>query len=78
MTRDLIVSDETELWKIKDIPSCLGGSGEAIKYFVENVLFKHPNWRILLRNLSNIYVLVACNSSCLKVKKTWKDLIIQK
>ena len=55
MTRHWIVND-TRLWKIKDIPSRMVRSGEAIKYFVENVLFKHPNWSILLRNLSNIYV----------------------
>ncbi len=77
MTRDWIVNDMC-LWKIKDIPSWMGGSGEAIKYFVENVLLKHPNWRILLKNLSDIYVLMANIGSqkCLKEgEKSWKEIM---
>ena len=41
--------------KIKNVPI----SGEAIKQFINNVVYKHPNREVLLKNLSDIYVLVA-------------------
>ena len=54
MSKDWIIND-AYFGKIKDLPIM----GETIKQFLDDVVYKHPNWSILLQNLSDIYVLVA-------------------
>lgn len=51
---------------------------EAIQHFLENVVYNHPNKAIMLRELSNLYVLVAKKSQCnylRKEEKGWKDIM---
>lgn len=54
MSKDWIIND-AYFGKIKDLPKM----GKTIKQFLDDVIYKHPNWSILLQNLSDIYVLVA-------------------
>lgn len=52
--------------------------GESIKQFIDDVIYKHPNWSILLKNLSDIYVLVASHSAQTFLRddeKSWKDFM---
>jgi hypothetical protein len=52
--------------------------GESIKQFMDDVIYKHPNWSILLKELSNIYVLVASHSAQTLLQdgeKSWKDFM---
>ena len=55
--------------------------GESLKEFVDNVIYKHPNWNTLLPELSNIYVLVAIKDAeqCLREgEKSWEDIMGEK
>jgi len=73
MTTDWIINDAV-LGKIKDIYI----DGDAIKEFIDNVVYKHPNWAVLLKNLSDIYVLVAYFGSQKYLKdgeKSWKEIM---
>ena len=73
MSSHFIIND-TYFGKIKEVPI----SGETIKHFIDDVLYKHPNWHILLKNLSDIYVLVASLSAQKLLKDsdiTWKDIM---
>lgn len=73
MSSHFIIND-AYFGKIKELPI----SGETIKHFIDDVLYKHPNWRILLKNLSDIYVLVASFSDQKLLKdseKSWKDIM---
>lgn len=73
MSKDWIIND-AYFGKIKDLPIM----GETIKQFLDDVVYKHPNWSILLQNLSDIYVLVASfdAQSCLKDgEKTWEQIM---
>tara|TARA_Y100000816_G_C26066108_1_gene560301 strand:- start:131 stop:724 length:594 start_codon:yes stop_codon:yes gene_type:complete len=52
--------------------------GESIKQFIDDVIYKHPNWSILLKELSDIYVLVASHSAQTLLQdgeKSWKDFM---
>ena len=72
MAKEWIIND-ADFGKLKDILD-----GDAIKQFIENVVYKHPNWSILLRNLSDIYVLVANFNSQRYLKdgeKSWKEIM---
>ena len=53
MSKEFIIND-AYFGKIKDLPI----SGETIKQFIDNVVYKHPNWDMLLQNLSDIYICV--------------------
>ena len=66
MSEHWIINDSA-LGKIKDVPI----SGEAIKHFVNDVVYKHPNCETLLKNLSDIYVLVASFGS----QRLWKEIM---
>lgn len=44
---------------------------EAIQHFLENVVYVHPNKGVLLRNLSDLYVLVARKED----KKDWENIM---
>ena len=60
--------------KLKDIYI----EGDTIKQFIDDVILKHPNWNILLKNLSDIYVWVACFHSQTYLKpgeKSWQDIM---
>ena len=73
MSEHWIIKDSV-LGKIKDVLI----SGEAIKHFVNDVVYKHPNWGILLKNLSDIYVLVASFGAQSLLKdgeKSWKEIM---
>jgi len=73
MSKDWIIND-AYFGKIKDLPIM----GETIKQFLDDVVYKHPNWSILLQNLSDIYVLVASlNAQCLLKdgEKSWKEIM---
>ena len=73
MSKDWIIND-AYFGKIKDLPIM----GETIKQFLDDVVYKHPNWSILLQNLSDIHVLVASfdAQSCLKDgEKTWEQIM---
>lgn len=73
MSKDWIIND-AYFGKIKDLPIM----GETIKQFLDDVVYKHPNWRILLQNLSDIYVLVASlDAQCLLKgnEKSWKEIM---
>ena len=73
MSKEWIIKD-AEFGKIKDIYI----EGETIKEFINNVIYKHPNWSILLKNLSDIYVLVASLGSQNYLKnseKSWKEIM---
>jgi len=53
-------------------------NGEHIKQFIDDVIYKHPNWHILLKHLSDIYVLVASHSAQTLLRgdeKSWKDFM---
>ena len=55
--------------------------GESLKEFVDNEIYKHPNWNIYLPKLSNIHVLVAnkCFEQYLREgEKSWKDIMGEK
>lgn len=55
-------------------------SFEVICDFIENYIYKHPNKRLLLANISNFYMLIAAKHSenFLKVgEKTWHDILSQ-
>lgn len=76
MSKHWIINDAS-FGKIKD--QCI--SGESIKQFLDDVVYKHPNWDNLLQNLSNIYVLVASLGSqdILKDGETsWNDIMEKK
>ena len=73
MSKHWIIND-SYFGKIKDLTFL----GESIKHFINDVVYKHPNWDILLRNLSDIYVLVAsfANQKLLKDgEKSWKEIM---
>ena len=73
MSEHWIIND-AYFGKIKDVPI----SGEAIKHFINDVVYKHPNWTILLQNLSDIYVLVASFGAQTYLKdgeKSWKEIM---
>lgn len=73
MSKEWIIKD-AEFGKIKDIYI----EGETIKEFINNVIYKHHNWSILLKNLSDIYVLVASLGSQNYLKnseKSWKEIM---
>ena len=77
MSKEFIIND-AYFGKIKDLPI----SGETIKQFIDNVVYKHPNWDMLLQNLSDIYiymcVLVAsfdAQTYCRDGEKTWKEIM---
>lgn len=60
--------------KIKDIPI----DGDTIKQFIDDVILNHPNWAILLKNLSEIYVWVAWFDSQKYLnpgEKSWKEIM---
>jgi len=74
MSTEWVINDAI-FAKIKDLPY---SPGEAIKQFVDNVIYKHPNWQILLCNLSDIYVLQALFGSeqyVRKDEKGWKEIM---
>jgi len=76
--KDYKVIMEADLRQIKDFPLI---NGETIKQFIEDVVYNHPNWSVLLRNLSDIYVLVAnlyeeCDLE--DGEKTWKEIMKKK
>lgn len=61
--------------KIRDVP---GVNSEVLTQFIENVVYKHPNCELLLRQLSDIYVLVASIDAQIykrEGEKTWKDIM---
>ena len=73
VSKEFIIND-AYFGKIKDLPI----SGETIKQFINNVVYKHPNWDMLLQNLSDIYVLVAsfdAQTYCRDGEKTWKEIM---
>ena len=73
MAKEWIIND-ADFGKLKDILI----DGDAIKQFIENVVYKHPNWSTLLQNLSDIYVLVANFGSQTYLKdgeKSWKEIM---
>lgn len=73
MSKDWIIND-AYFGKIKDLPIM----GETIKQFLDDVVYKHPNWSILLQNLSDIYVLVASLDAQRLLKgneKSWKEIM---
>ncbi|MBT7243707.1 MAG: hypothetical protein HN879_09850, partial [Flavobacteriaceae bacterium] len=73
------VIDKAYFRKIKDF--CHQIKGETIKQFIDDVVYKHPNWNILLQNLSDIYVLVANLRDECDLKdgeKTWKEIMKKK
>lgn len=68
------IIDDAQFGKIKDLLL----SFESLKQFIDDVIYKHPNKNILLKNLSNIYVLVAMHGSYNYLKPggiTWKEII---
>jgi hypothetical protein len=73
-TDDLIIID-AYFGKIKHLPML---PGEVIKQFLDDVVYKHPNWNMLLANLSDIYVLVASFAAQKYLsdgEKTWKQIM---
>lgn len=73
MTRDWIIND-AYFSKIKDSPI----SGDALKHFIDTVINKHPNYTKLLKNLSDVYVLIGdYNAQCYlrEDEKTWKEIM---
>lgn len=53
-------------------------SEEAIKQFINNVVYKHANSSVLLKNFSYIYVLVASYNEQKLLRdgeKTWKEIM---
>ena len=77
LTDEYIIND-SYLGKIKDVPV----TPNCLKQFVDDVIYKHVNWGVLLPKLSEIYVLVACIHSQKYVnvnegEKTWKEIMNQ-
>ena len=73
MSKDWIIND-AYFGKIKDLPIM----GETIKQFLDDVVYKHLNWSILLQNFSDIYVLVAsfhAQRYCKDGEKTWGQIM---
>ena len=73
MENNFVIND-ADFGKIKNLYL----EEESIKQFIENVVYKHPNSRILLQNLSDIHVLVANIGSEKYLKndeKSWKDIM---
>lgn len=73
MSKEFIIND-AYFGKIKD--SFI--SGEALKHFIEKVVYNNPNCEVLLRHFSDIYVLVAHfsqNGFIKDGKKSWKELM---
>lgn len=73
MTTEWIIKD-ADFGRIKDVYI----DGDTIKQFIVDVVYKHPNWNILLQNLSDIYVLVASFGSQTYLKngeKSWKEIM---
>jgi hypothetical protein len=73
MSAHWIINDSV-FGKIKDLPI----EGDTIKQFIDDVILKHPNWNILLKNLSDIYVWVAWFDSQKYLKtgeKSWQDIM---
>lgn len=71
---DHFIINDAFFGKIKDLPI----NGEAIKHFINDVIYKHPNWNILLKNLSDLYVLSAFHDSEKYLKdgeKSWKEIM---
>jgi len=71
-------------WIVKDAIVCKiknsGLSFELLQEFIEDVIYKHPNNSILLKELSNIYVLVALKGSEVYLRegeKSWKDILTE-
>lgn len=74
MKSEHFIINDAFFGKIKDVPI----STEAIKHFLDNVVYNHPNWGILLQNLSDIYVLVASFGAQRLLKdgeKSWKEIM---
>lgn len=74
MSAHWIINDSVFGKKIKDLPI----EGDTIKQFIDDVILKHPNWGILLKNLSEIYVWVAWFDSQKYLnpgEKSWKDIM---
>ena len=75
MSKDWIIND-ADFKKIKDLHGNI--SGNVIKHFINTVVYVHPNWNILLKNLSDIYVLVASFNAQKYLQdgeKTWKEIM---
>ena len=77
MTEERIIK---EAWfqKIKDMNFLYE---DTIKQFIKKVVYKHPNCLVLLKNFSDIYVLVASFSSQTLLKpgeKSWKEIMNKK
>ena len=73
MTNEWIIND-ANFGKIKDIYI----EGDTIKQFINNVIYNHANFNILLQRLSDIYVLVASFDSQKYIKngeKSWKEIM---
>ncbi len=73
MSKHWIIND-AYFGKIKDLPVM----GYAIKHFIDNVVYTHPNWDILLQNLSEIYVLIGSFDAQKYLKdgeKNWKEIM---
>jgi len=77
MSKTEWVIEDALFGKIKNVP--LGG--DVLKNFIKKVIDKHPNSSILLRNLSDIIVLVAFPGSETFIRdgeKYWKDILNEK
>ena len=73
MSKDWII-DDAYFGKIKKLP----WRGDVIKQFINDVVYEHPNWGVLLKNLSDLYVLVASFDAQSLLKdgeKTWKEIM---
>ena len=73
MSKEWIIND-ANLTKIKN--SRL--NEDDMKHFINTVVYKHPNSSILLKNFSDIYVLVADIYSHVYLKdgeKSWKEIM---
>ena len=60
--------------RIRELPTF----NTTIKQFVDDVIYNHPNFEILLKHLSDLYVLVASIASDDMIRdgeKSWRDLM---
>lgn len=77
MSKTEWVIEDAFFGKIKDINI----PENVLKYFIKKVIDKHPNSSILLRNLSDLIVLVAWTGSeklNRNGEKYWKDILNEK
>ena len=75
MSKDWIINDAT-FRKIKDLSTNI--SDNVIKHFINTVVYVHPNCNTLLKQLSDIYVLVASFNAQKYLQdgeKTWKEIM---